>query len=268
MSPFPFSGARPGLALRGPAPGGLTRRGLLLAPPLALALAGRAGPARAGTLEVAPIILDIPPGQNAAALSVANRNPYPIAVQLRGFHWSQPEGRDLLQPSNDLLLSPPLFQLPPGATQTVRLLLKGGATGRQERSFRLLVDEIPRPGEEGQIRFALRLSLPVFARPPGQATAQVDWYWLPDGQLAASNRGLRRARQAELRLLLPGAPPQTLAPSDTPYLLAGAERRWRIDRPRGASLAGAVVTGQSDAGPFRAEIQARAEGQGHAPVSP
>jgi fimbrial chaperone protein len=218
----------------------------------AIGLSLPALPARAGTIEVAPIITDMVAGQSSSVLTVTNRNPQGVAIQLRGFQWSQPAGSDVLTPATELVISPPMFQLAPNVSQTVRLLLRGGAApADRERSYRLLVDEIPEPGDGGQVRFALRLSLPVFARGNAPA-ALVEWGWTPDGQLSAINRGGRHTRLAELRLSLPGAGAITLPPAETPYLLAGAARRWALPRP--GPLRGATISGLSAAGPFRTEV--------------
>jgi fimbrial chaperone protein len=44
-------------------------------------------------------------------------------VQL--FAWSQDAGQDILQPTTDLLVSPPVFTVQPGQSQLLRIALRG-----------------------------------------------------------------------------------------------------------------------------------------------
>lgn len=216
---------------------------------------------RAGTLEVSPVITELAAGQTATILSVTNRNPHATTVQVRSFAWTQPDGRDRLDDTAELLVSPPMFELPPGGAQTVRLILRGRPRpDGADRNFRLLVDEIPSSAAEGNVRFALRLSLPVFAHAVASPGAQVEWR-MAEGHLVARNHGARHARLTELRLAGAGTTPTPLRASETPYLLPGAERRWPLDGLR-LSARGAVLTGASQDGPFRVEIA------GHAAAAP
>ncbi|MEI9986342.1 MAG: fimbria/pilus periplasmic chaperone [Aliidongia sp.] len=104
-----------------------------------------AGTVEAASLEISPVIVDFAPGQTAATIVVQNHGETPVAVQARAYSWRRPMTTNLSPQPHDVILSPPIFTVPAGASQTVRLLLRGGSGSGAERSYRLLLDEVP-PG--------------------------------------------------------------------------------------------------------------------------
>ena len=99
------------------------------------------GEVQAASLEISPVIVNLAPGQNATTIEVKNRGGAPAAVQARPYSWSQAGDEDNLTATQDIILSPPIFTVPAGASQTIRLLLRGGSEAGGERSYRLLLDE-------------------------------------------------------------------------------------------------------------------------------
>jgi len=235
-------------------PGGGRRRLPGLLPTLlgaALLGAAPAAPAGAASLEVAPISTEFQPGQMAAVLTVTNRGDARAGVQVRAFRWTQPGGRDLLAPTQELLVSPPLFEMAPGASQAVRLVLRRAAEA-PESAYRLLLDEIPAAASGTQsVRLSLRLSLPVFARATPGGASELEWRWAGD-RVVVANRGTRRAQMANLSV----AGGAALRGPEIPYVLAGAEREWQLPSPppRGRPLR---LTGVGENGAFSVEVPAR-----------
>src|SRR4051812_18462372 len=100
------------LSLRSTAarPSGVKSRLVTLARMASLAGAATiflASPAR--PLEVAPITVEMPPGQKSATLTLTNREQAAVAVQIRVFGWDQAGGGDNLTATKDLQVSPPIF---------------------------------------------------------------------------------------------------------------------------------------------------------------
>lgn len=192
---------------------------------LAAALAG--GAARAATLEVAPVSHELSAARPALSMTVTNRGHAPATLQVRGFAWTQDDGEDRLLPAAELMVSPPIFKLAPGATQVVRALVQGAASER-ERSYRLLIDELPDDADGVAVRVALRLSVPVFVKPAGPGGPQLDWALSADARgVRIDNRGGSYQRVHQLSVLT--ADGRSLdAASPGPYVLAGAQRRWSL----------------------------------------
>ena len=211
-------------------------------------------PVRAASIEVAPVVIDLTAEQQTAVITLVNRTTAPTAAQLRAFAWRQSTTQEELLPTDQLLVSPPVFNLAPGASQLVRLVLRPANEGA-ERTFRVVVDEIPPPvpGTRG-IQLALRLSLPVFVAAPMVTPPRLTWSLSRDGKLTVANSGKRHERVHDLKLVASDGSTLALQPPMTPYVLAGAERQWTLSRTQ--HLGGNFrLTGQSLAGAFEEAIR-------------
>jgi fimbrial chaperone protein len=216
-----------------------------------------AGGAHAQSLEVAPVRIEMPPGKTTTTIVVTNRGKQTTAIQVRAYAWSQSNNTDQLEPTKDVLVSPPIADVQAGQTQLIRVLLRKPA-GAMEDTYRLLVDQIPPVGSDSGIRIALRLSLPIFVSPARKAASDLEWRLVSsdgaEAELIARNRGARHVRLANLSLAGPPGTQLQLPSIAAFYVLPGAERRWRVTgkmtglRP-GASLR---LTGASDEGRIEA----------------
>lgn len=78
--------------------------------------------------------------------------------QVRVMEWSQSSGKNVLQASDDIPISPRFFHLEPGESQVIRALFPK----KNQHYFRILIEQIP-PDTEGQgISLNFRFSLPVY----------------------------------------------------------------------------------------------------------
>lgn len=202
---------------------------------LMAALAGAAAlGAQASSLQISPVTVELPPGQNASALTLRNPGKEPIYGQVRVFRWDQALDDDRLEPSDDLVASPPLIRIEPQGEQLVRLVRRDGAPVAAEHSYRVLVDEVPNldaaPGNGVNIR--LRYSVPVFIEPAGQPGApRLSWELRHDGaqwQLRVSNAGARRAQLAAVQLTGADGVVQEINRGLLGYVLPGRTRQWTI----------------------------------------
>ncbi len=225
---------------------------------LLLWLALPALPARAGAFTVAPTRVILTPEDPVGAVEVTNRGPDTVLLQLELYRWHAPDGRERLDPTRDLLAVPPLFRLAPGESRTIRVGLRVPFPEDREGSWRLVVGEVPEAESRmrGGVRFALRLSLPVFARVPG-AEADVLWELRRQGDrlvVEAHNRG--RAHLRHLRIFLEDAAgrrhPVT---AEAGYLLPDERVRWVL-RPAPAA-APRVLLVETDKGVRRVPLAAR-----------
>jgi fimbrial chaperone protein len=213
--------------------------------------------ARAAALQITPILIEMLGGARTSTIQVENKGGGATTMQVRVFSWSQPPDDDALTPTTDLAASPPIFAVPEGGAQIVRLVLRA-APGATEQAFRLTLDEIPGPAQGTAVVVALRVSLPVFVVPATARPAALEWRLGPgpDGKplITAANTGGRYARITELKLRLPdGRALPTKLLGQMPYVLPNAERHWAVDDPRQAIRAGVPlkVTGTTNAGPLQ-----------------
>jgi fimbrial chaperone protein len=206
---------------------------MLLACPLAREV-------RAASLEITPVLVTLAAGQTATTIEVTNHGGAPTAIQARAYRWTQAGDEDALAPTQDIIVSPPIFTVPDGRSQTMRLLLRGGIAAGGERTYRLLLDEVPPANiPNRQIAFTLRLSLPVIvgAASSGRPTLQWRAERGAGGQtvLAASNASAAYDKVRAIDVTLSdGSHPKVVSRGTNAYILAGAERHWVVqDRAGG-----------------------------------
>jgi fimbrial chaperone protein len=196
---------------------------------------------QAASLEINPILVSLTDGETATTIEVTNHGGAPSAIQARIYRWTQAGDEDALTPTHDIIVSPPIFTMLDGGSQTLRLLLRGGIATGGERTYRLLLDEVPPANAQNrqQVAFALRLSLPVFVgnAPSGRLRLQWRAERAAAGQivLTASNPGPDYDRVRALEVTLSdGNHPKAIARGSNSYVLPGAERHWVVqDRGSG-----------------------------------
>jgi fimbrial chaperone protein len=210
-------------------------------------------------LSVLPVNIFLAPGQKATSLTVTNQGTTETAIQIRAFAWSQKDNDDPLTPSSDVVLSPPLFKIAPGASQVVRLILREPPQGR-ESTYRILVDQVPPPAEPGVVHLVLRLSIPIFAKPTIRAFPDVQFHLERDADeiyLVAFNAGL--LHEAIRDIVLTTSDGRKLKPdtSASPYVLSGATRRWHIAAQDHLPLTSETLqlTARSDAGAVDQQVR-------------
>ena len=215
----------------------------------------------AGSFTANPVRLTVPPGANSTSLVLENTGDQPVLVQAELMAWSQQEGKDVLTPSQDLIVSPPIFKVAAGASQTVRVGLLRPISGEREVTYRLFLQEVPQPRAPGEtgVGVALRLGLPVFVLPKSKVAPQLAWSAKPEREgiaLSLTNTGNAHVQALECRLMREDGTvlvEQQLAA----YVLPGQTRSWsiRTSQPwRGEKLR---LVAKTSAGDVTAEIASK-----------
>lgn len=210
-------------------------------------------------LSVLPVNVFLQPGEHTATLTVTNTATKPTSIQIRSYEWGQAaSGDDQLTPTDAVLASPPLVTIAPSATQVVRLVLRRSPQNN-EATYRILLDQIPGPAEPGVVQMVLRLSIPIFALPSSRLAPQLHahvernrekWY------LVASNTGSAHETLRDIALVARDGQKIPADPRVSPYVLAGATRRWALDAAPDALHVGESLklTARGVAGPVVMEI--------------
>lgn len=235
------------------------RRSSYAALTLLAAIGLATAPARAGSLEISPILVDVPTqGAGASMLTLRNRSAQPARIQLRLFRWSQSDGTERFEPADGVAVSPPFATIPAGETYVVRVVRTAVDPIVGEESYRLLIDELPEPGTpDGTVTLAVRHSLPVFFRAPAATAPAITWTatTTPAGiELTGRNDGDRRVRIANLRLVDATGRRATFGSGLTGYLLGRGGRSWSLATPPRFALVGARVEYDGETGAERTEI--------------
>ncbi len=199
-------------------------------------------PASAGSLKVNPVHINLPAGLQSVSLKMTNSDASPVSVRVVTYAWTQAAGRDVYTATNNVILSPPMFTIPAGQTQIVRIGLRNRAAAG---AYRVILEEIPRPQQvDGQIQINLRLDLPLFVLAKGRTKPELSWRAWRDSSgemiVEGRNRGLlhsqvlaldadhggrRHSLSRQMGVVLPGSARQWTAgkhpefPVGTPLLL-------------------------------------------------
>lgn len=188
-----------------------------------LAAAAIATPAWAGSLRIMPIRVEVAPDARFCSLTVTNDEDAPVSVQVRGYRWTKDaNGADVLAEDAGFQINPTILTFGPKQERLVRCGMPAPGKAGGEETWRLVLDELPRPGPSlGGIRTLLRISVPVF-RTPAEVRADLVWSLGtdPDGKpaLVIENLGGRHAQILSLDLEGRG-PSRTVKQSV--YVLAG-----------------------------------------------
>jgi fimbrial chaperone protein len=192
-------------------------------------------PAHAATLQISPVLVDLAPQQAATGIMLRNPGTTPIYGQVRVYAWDQAQGDDVLTPTTEIQASPPIIQVPSKGEQLVRLVRSGNDLAPLQKSYRLVIDEIPDPSTPLRMRY----SVPVFvAGATPEPTPELAWRVTRAGKewiLRLDNTGTRYAQVASLQIV--GGADAQVAKVDglLGYALAQRQREWRIPARHGAA---------------------------------
>jgi fimbrial chaperone protein len=209
----------------------------------------------AASLSVAPTRIDLEAGDPAAVVTLQNDAVEPVMVQVQTFAWPRSPASADLEPTRDVLAVPPVFEVAGKGKQIIRVALRAPFAGERERAYRLLITEVPRGGTTGTgVRFALRLSLPVFVTPLGAEPRAV---WSLRETRAAPELVLRNEGTAHLQVrrivLRPGGNGVAAQSIETSaYVLAGQEHSWPL--PSGTRSTTLQLEAETNIGPLPATV--------------
>ena len=205
-----------------------------------------ASPARAASLQISPVMINLRATQTATGISLQNDGDVAIYGQVRVFLWDQKGGDDVLTPTDELIASPPVMQIAPKSTQTIRLVRRSAAAAGPERQYRVLIDEVPTTAEQREgVAIKLQYSVPVFiAATAPNVAPQLAWqFFRRDGAwyLRVTNSGTLHAQIGATSLTTPDGKQYDLSKGLLGYALAGRQREWRLGLPPATALDGALA---------------------------
>jgi fimbrial chaperone protein len=223
-----------------------------------------AGIASAGTIGVSPVRVTLSDSQKIASLSVRNDGAEPVTMQMEVLSWSQREGNAVFAATRELLANPPIFTIPAGGSQLVRVGLRRAPDAQRELTYRVILQELPPPPNPDLTgaRMTLRISLPVFVSPEIEAKPVLLWQAVRTSQgalkISLSNNGNGHIQIKNFKLSLLDSAQPWVTQQSSDYVLAGQSRDWIVlaspENP--APLPGVTLQlfAQTDAGDIEAEV--------------
>ena len=230
---------------------------------LLLLLLTGAGVVSAASVSVSPVRVTLSASEPLGALTLHNAGTEPVSMQLEVLNWSQEAGKDAFTPTREVLANPPIFTVPAGGSQLVRVGLRRAPDAQRELTYRLILQELPPSDLDLQgAAMAMRISLPVFVLPEVDAKPALRWQAArtPQGalKLSLTNNGNAHIQIANFKLSLPGSAQPWVTKQSSEYVLPGQSRDWTLPAnsenpapPPGVTL---QLFAQTDAGDIEAEV--------------
>ena len=207
----------------------------------------------AAEFSISPTKIQLRPGDVAGSVTLTNNAEDTVTVQVETFAWTRTESIADLEPTRDVIAVPPFFDIGPNEEQIIRVGLRRPVEGEKEVAYRLVLSEVPADDPAGGlgIKFALRISLPVFITPPG---AKPDPVWRAHETGEAITIDVANDGQAHLRILSlkieDRARRRVFGETSQPvYLLAGQRRSLTIPTEE-ALPESVVIAAETSSGPM------------------
>jgi fimbrial chaperone protein len=216
--------------------------------------------ASAASFNVNPIGFELNPERASGALQIRNTGDQAVRIQVSAVDWSTDGRQEVLTDTDALLLNPPIFAIEPGQTQFLRFGVRHPEHSATEKSYRLLIDEVPPSGPQASgLKTLLRVSIPVFIVPQKK---QEKIFWQLRRQekglvLMAANDG--NVHRKIIGIQLNNSDSQDGLQISTPaYILPGQHKEWSL--ANGKIRAGAVrLQVQTDKGEIEEHLTLEAD---------
>lgn len=220
------------------------------------------GEAQASSLQISPVNIEVPAPGAASKVTITNSGGENVNAQVRVFKWIQKDGKDQLVETRDVIASPPAIKMGAGKKSVIRVVRVNKSPASTEESYRLIVDEVPKPPKPGQtgVGFAIRYSIPVFFSKPGE---DIDLKWrasVSNGKIVvtAANAGGRHVRLANLKVVGGSGKDVSFGSGLSGYVLGQSSRMW-IAKSKSISAGSSIkIVAQGDNGPIEATAKVQA----------
>ena len=207
-----------------------------------------------GSIQLAPLRLVLSDSTTISTLIVKNRSSTPTLVQLELLSWSQKNNQDVLEPTRDVLISPPVFTIPANGEQILRAVLRRKPDANKELCYRLFVREVEdqsRPVTKGSVNVLLNISIPIFIEPAAKVSSKLLWHASLDGankiNIKLVNDGLQHIQIKSFQLSNDSANP--ISQNVMRYVLPGSSTEWTFenkDAPFKSPLTLQAITDNGD----------------------
>jgi fimbrial chaperone protein len=208
---------------------------------------------------ISPVIVELSSARKVVTITVTNSSEAAVNYQAETLSWSQPDGHDSYEASNDLMVVPPIAEIGPGASQIFRVAMRV-PPGPREQAYRLILEDITAEtapaADSAMVNFRVRHSLPVFIAAPGtpRMEARVGPCAVAAGAGCARLDNIGARYLTVKSLTIEAGAWKKQMPIGT-RVLAGAWHEWVFDPP--ANAAGPLqIRIETSAGPFSGEIPA------------
>lgn len=201
---------------------------------LSLQCALTCGIAQAGSYGINPVKLTLSAQNSTQIITVRNDGAQAAVMQVELAAWSQADGQDVYTPTRELLATPPIFTVPAGVSQIIRVGLRRAPDEQRELVYRLFLQEVPPPAKTDTVslQVALRISVPVFVPPPHPVKPVLHWQIIRLDEhtlkVGVTNTGNGHDHLSAYKIYQSGNAKPFLTQQLFAYLLPGETHYWSI----------------------------------------
>jgi len=215
---------------------------------------------QAESIQVSPISVEINAPSLSSTITLKTDAKKPRVAQLRVMRWSQVDGKEVLEATDDVVASPPFATLASNTSYTVRIVRQSAAPVLKEENYRLLIDQLPdeQSSKKNVIGIAIRYSLPIFVRPANGGKAVLEWdAELVDGavKLTAINSGNRGAKLTDLKISDGRSFVRFGTNGAAGYILPGQSMSWKKPAPKGFAGGPVKISARNETETINAEVE-------------
>lgn len=217
---------------------------------------------KAGSYMVKPVRIELSARQLRSTMQIQNVGDDPITVQAHIVAWHAKGAEEILSDNDDILLNPPIFTVPAGHTQYLRLGLRHSPQGTAEGTYRLILEEVPGPRKADftGISTLLKISVPIFVK-PRIATPQLAWTLERTSdqeiRLVVENRGNAHVQIRKFAVTQSGSDAAGFAQDTATYVLPNARKEWLIQNVTLAAAEKLLLLGKTDSGDLHENLVPR-----------
>jgi len=188
--------------------------------------------ASAGIIGVSPVRVTLSNNQKLGSISVSNQGSVPVTIQMELMSWTQEGGKDVFTATREILANPPIFTIPVGESQLLRVGIRRPPDAQREKTYRMFLQELPRPitSEQSGAQMLMRISMPVFVLPEVEVKPVLRWQATHTQQgalkISLTNNGNAHIQIKNFQLLLPGSTQPWVTQQSNEYVLSDQSRDW------------------------------------------
>lgn len=188
-------------------------------------------------LDISPIYLEVSQENPSTILTLTNNNSTPMSYEITAKQWSQANNQDILTPTDQLIISPPIVKIQPKETQIIRIEPREFLSAlppkaiTTEKSYRVFIDELPDRSQKNQgVTLITNFSLPFFVatdQPKKQLLWDMKTQPKNEFEIQATNMGNEHVRVTHLALREPHH--QAFSQQNVlTYILPGQTHSWTV----------------------------------------
>jgi len=131
----------------------------------------------AHALTISPVLVELSPVRRISSITFSNQGDTAISFQTQALAWSQTDGVDRYEDTEELLVVPPIAEIAAGGKQIFRVTMRA-PPGAQERAYRLIFEDVtiavapPASSDELSLSIRVNHNLPVFVAVAGKPRPQ------------------------------------------------------------------------------------------------